>query len=209
MQRQYLGCAGKVANGINTVHLAYVRERGGRALIGCRQWLPRAQIEDPAKSVVMGLPPDLEFQTKGQLAIDIAADALADGTWFDFLCGDEVYGSCTQLREFFEDGTWASSGTTGRICTWVSGKRPGGPGLLRAHAFVPELAVLGCLLVDPPAVGFPRRLPGRAQGRADLRPGRPRRPGRADGELAAASSFAGDRFTERQQLQGFLLRQGQ
>ena len=25
-KRQYLGCAGKVANGINTVHLAYVRE---------------------------------------------------------------------------------------------------------------------------------------------------------------------------------------
>src|SRR5215472_5862745 len=26
VKRQYLGCAGKVANGINTVHLAYVRE---------------------------------------------------------------------------------------------------------------------------------------------------------------------------------------
>ena len=32
--RQYLGCAGKVANGINTVHLAYVRECAGHALIG-------------------------------------------------------------------------------------------------------------------------------------------------------------------------------
>jgi SRSO17 transposase len=103
VQRQYLGCAGKVANGINTVHLAYVRERGGRALIGSRQWIPRAQIEDPVTSAAMGLPADLEFRTKGQLAIDIAADAFADGTWFDFFCGDEVYGSCTQLREFFED----------------------------------------------------------------------------------------------------------
>ena len=26
----------------------------------------------------------------------------ADGLRFDFACGDEVYGSCTQLREFFE-----------------------------------------------------------------------------------------------------------
>jgi SRSO17 transposase len=25
-KRQYMGCAGKVANGINTVHLPYVRE---------------------------------------------------------------------------------------------------------------------------------------------------------------------------------------
>ena len=103
VQRQYLGCAGRVANGINTVHLAYVREHAGHALIGGRQWIPRAHIEDPVKSLVMGLPPDLEFRTKGQLAIDIAAGALADGITFDFFCGDEVYGSCTELRAFFEE----------------------------------------------------------------------------------------------------------
>jgi SRSO17 transposase len=102
VQRQYLGCAGKVANGINTVHLAYVREHAGHALIGARQWIPAAQIGDPVRSRAMGLPPDLEFRTKGQLAIDIAAEALADGIAFDFFCGDEVYGSCTQLRTFLE-----------------------------------------------------------------------------------------------------------
>jgi SRSO17 transposase len=102
VQRQYLGCAGRVANGINTVHLAYVREHAGHALIGARQWIPRAQIEDPVRSLVMGLPLDLGFRTKGQLGIGIAADALADGIQFDFFCGDEVYGSCTELREFFE-----------------------------------------------------------------------------------------------------------
>ena len=85
MQRQYLGCAGQVANGINTVHLAYVREHAGHALIGARQWIPAAQIEDPVKSLVMGLPLDLEFRTKGQLAIDIAAGALADGITVRFL----------------------------------------------------------------------------------------------------------------------------
>jgi SRSO17 transposase len=103
VQRQYLGCAGKVANGINTVHLAYVRERAGHALIGARQWIPRAQIEDPVRCLLTGLPADLEFRTKGQLAIDIAAEALGDGIRFDFFCGDEVYGNCTELREFLED----------------------------------------------------------------------------------------------------------
>jgi hypothetical protein len=34
-------------------------------------------------SVLMGLPPDLGFRTKGQLAIDLAADALGDGLGFD------------------------------------------------------------------------------------------------------------------------------
>ena len=54
------------------------------------------------KSLVMGLPLDLAFRTKGQLAIDISTDAAADGIRPDFYCGDEVYGNCTQLREHFE-----------------------------------------------------------------------------------------------------------
>ena len=78
------------------MHLSYVRERAGHTLIGARQWIPREHIEDPVRSLVMGLPLDLAFRTKGQLAIDICADAYADGIRFDFACGDEVYGSCTQ-----------------------------------------------------------------------------------------------------------------
>ena len=84
-------------------HLSYVRARTGHALIGARQWIPREHIEDPVRSLVTGLPLDLEFRTKGQLAIDICTGAYADGLAFDFACGDEVYGGCTQLREFFED----------------------------------------------------------------------------------------------------------
>ena len=103
VKRQYLGCVGKVANGINTVHLAYVREGTGHALIGAREWIPAAQIGDPVASAVMGLPEDLAFRTKGQLAIDILAEAFADGVRLDFVCGDEVYGSCTELREYLED----------------------------------------------------------------------------------------------------------
>jgi len=38
---------GKVANGINTVHLAYVREGTGHALIGAREWIPAAHIGSP------------------------------------------------------------------------------------------------------------------------------------------------------------------
>jgi SRSO17 transposase len=103
VKRQYLGCVGKVANGINTVHLTYAREGAGHALIGARQWIPREQVEDPVKSLLMGLPDDLQFRTKGQLAIDILAEAFADGVRLDFVCGDEVYGACTQLREYCED----------------------------------------------------------------------------------------------------------
>jgi SRSO17 transposase len=103
VKRQYMGCAGRVANGINTVHLSYVREKTGHALAGARQWIPAEDVRDPVKSLVTGLPLDLRFRTKGQLAADILGDAYADGLAFDFVCGDEVYGSCTDLREFLED----------------------------------------------------------------------------------------------------------
>lgn len=102
VKRQYMGCAGRVENGINTVHLSYVREGVGHALIGARQWIPVEQIVDADTAASMGLPADLEFRTKGQLAIDICIQAYTDGVTFDVVCGDEVYGGCTQLREFFE-----------------------------------------------------------------------------------------------------------
>ena len=54
VKRQYMGCAGRVANGINTVHLSYGRARTGHALIGARRWLPQEHIEDPAKSLSWG-----------------------------------------------------------------------------------------------------------------------------------------------------------
>ena len=112
-------------NGINTVHLSYVREGAGHALIGARQWIPADQISDPVRSLLAGLPLDLEFRTKGQLAIDIMADARASGVELDFVCGDEVYGNCTQLREELEArarrtycGCRRTSGST-----WPAGSR--------------------------------------------------------------------------------------
>jgi SRSO17 transposase len=102
VKRQYMGCAGRVANGINTVHLSYVREGTGHALIGARQWIPREQVTDPVAFLVTGLPPDLRFRTKGQLAADLCADARADGIAFDFVVGDEVYGASPDLREYLE-----------------------------------------------------------------------------------------------------------
>jgi SRSO17 transposase len=103
VKRQYMGCAGRVANGINTVHLSYVRQYRGHGLIGFRQWIPREQLEDPLAQARMGLPGDLAFATKGELAVQILADAAADGLVSDFICGDEVYGASPALRGHLED----------------------------------------------------------------------------------------------------------
>lgn len=39
-----------------TVHLSYVREGTGHALISARQWIPAEQVADPVASLVMRLP---------------------------------------------------------------------------------------------------------------------------------------------------------
>ena len=36
------------------------------------------------------------------MAIDICTEAFTDRVKLDFVCGDEVYGNCTQLRKFLE-----------------------------------------------------------------------------------------------------------
>jgi DDE superfamily endonuclease len=146
VKRQYLGCAGRVANGINTVHLSYVRERTGHALIGARQRIPREHIGDPVKSLVMGLPPGLVFRTKGQLAIDICAEALAAGIRFDFLCGDETsdavkLSSCS--GKFFD-----GDGECGGFVVVL----PGGQAVVQAAQEAAEQVALGGGV--PVAVGF-------------------------------------------------------
>jgi SRSO17 transposase len=102
VKRQYMGCAGRVANGVNAVHCSYATA-GGHALIGARIYIPAEQLDDQARRVAMGIPADVVFRTKPQLAIDITADAIAEGVMPEWAAGDEVYGRSSELREHLED----------------------------------------------------------------------------------------------------------
>jgi hypothetical protein len=64
---------------------------------------PRRAHQRPGEVADHGLPDDLVFRTRGQLAVDILTDGFADGVAFDFVCGDEVYGNCSELRQFCEE----------------------------------------------------------------------------------------------------------
>lgn len=61
-----------------------------------------ALVKDVRAFPRMALPPGLKFLTKGELSIEILAEAYADGLFFDFICGDVVYGACTRLRGYLE-----------------------------------------------------------------------------------------------------------
>lgn len=102
VKRQYLGCAGRVANGVNTVHCSYATTRG-HALIGARLYLPAEHLDDHARRAQWGIPTDVVFKTKPQLAIEITADAIAEATMPPWAAGDEVYGRSARLRTHLED----------------------------------------------------------------------------------------------------------
>ncbi|HCT77801.1 MAG TPA: IS701 family transposase [Micromonosporaceae bacterium] len=101
VKRQYMGCAGRVANGVNTVHCSYATT-GGHALVGARIYVPVEQLDDQTRRAALGIPADVVFKTKPQLAVDITADAIAEGVMAPWCAGDEVYGRSGELREHLE-----------------------------------------------------------------------------------------------------------
>lgn len=101
-QRQYMGCAGRIANGVNTVYCSYATP-GGHALVGARIYLPATQLDDPDRRAELGVGDDVEFRTKPQLAIDLLTDMVADQTMPPWCAGDEIYGRSGELRTFCED----------------------------------------------------------------------------------------------------------
>jgi SRSO17 transposase len=101
-KRQYMGCAGRVANGVNTVYCSYATA-GGHALVGARVYVPEEQLADAERRAALGIPAGVEFKTKPQLAQDILADMIADQTIPPWIAGDEVYGRSGKLRAFLTD----------------------------------------------------------------------------------------------------------
>jgi SRSO17 transposase len=102
VKRQYMGCAGRVANGINTVHMSYNIEKTGHALINACEWIPEEHIADERIAARTGLPSELTFKTKGQLAAEMLEQVHAEDHRADYLVGDEVYGSSPDLRAVAE-----------------------------------------------------------------------------------------------------------
>lgn len=100
--RQYMGCAGQVANGVNTVYCSYATP-GGHALVGGRIYVPADQLADPERRAQLGIGEQVEFRTKPELAIDLLAEMVADDTMPPWCAGDEVYGRSPGLRTFCED----------------------------------------------------------------------------------------------------------
>lgn len=92
VQRQYLGCVGKQENGIVTVHLGLAAGEF-HCLLDGELFLPESWDQDRERCRQAGIPDEVVYRPKTELALEQFDRAVADGLRFDWLTFDEWYGS--------------------------------------------------------------------------------------------------------------------
>jgi len=97
VQRQYSGTAGRIENSQVGVFLSYASARG-RALIDRRVYLPKSWTSDRPRCTAAGVPADVEFAAKPDLALEMISAAVAAKMPAGWVAGDEVYGDNGAFR---------------------------------------------------------------------------------------------------------------
>ncbi|MGH3659664.1 MAG: IS701 family transposase, partial [Micromonosporaceae bacterium] len=101
VQRQYTGTAGRIENSQVAVFLAYATD-AGHAFIDRELYLPKVWAADPDRRRAAGVPEEVVFATKPELARQMIARALDAGVDAEWVAGDEVYGQSPDLRRELE-----------------------------------------------------------------------------------------------------------
>jgi len=99
--RQYCGSVGKVANSQVGVYLGYVSSQGYSAIDGRlfmpEQWFSEAYAD---KREACGVPAELTFKTKPEIAVELVQDAIRRGSLpFQWVAADELYGDSPAFRD--------------------------------------------------------------------------------------------------------------
>src|SRR5579859_165476 len=99
--RQYSGTAGRRENSQIGVFLLYASTKG-YAFIDRALYLPEEWTADRVRCREAGIPDEVGFATKGELAQQMLARAFAAGVPADWVLGDTIYGY-DELRLFLEE----------------------------------------------------------------------------------------------------------
>jgi SRSO17 transposase len=91
VSRQYLGCVGKVDDGIVTVHLGVCRGTY-QTLIDADLFLPKCWSDDRTRCRAAGIPDAVVHRPKWRIALTQLDRARADGVKLDWLTFDSEYG---------------------------------------------------------------------------------------------------------------------
>lgn len=98
VSHQYCGAVGKQANCQVSVEVV-VSDGWVAAPIAGRLYLPQSWAEDQTRRAEGGVPPEVQFQTKPELTLDLIRQAQADGVPPAPILGDSVYGDSPDFRE--------------------------------------------------------------------------------------------------------------
>lgn len=92
VQRQHCGAVGKHENCIVTVHLGYARD-DFHCLIDGDLFLPESWSNDRERCREAGVPEDVVYRPKSEIALELHARAAANGVHFEWITFDEWYAS--------------------------------------------------------------------------------------------------------------------
>ena len=122
--RQYCGQLGKQDNCQVAVSLSAANDHASLP-IAWRLYLPQAWAEDPGRRAHAGVPDDIAFQTKPQIALDQLRAARAAGIAAEMVLADAGYGNDTDFRDgVTEIGLAYAVGINPATTLWPPGKAP-------------------------------------------------------------------------------------
>jgi SRSO17 transposase len=124
VQRQYLGCVGKVENGIVTVHLGLC-QGCFKTLIDADLFLPQVWDNDRPRCTEAGIPDDVVYRPKWQIALEQIDRARGNGVSLDWLTFDEGYGQSPGFVAGLDDRQLPFVGEVPRTFSCLAAHRNG------------------------------------------------------------------------------------
>jgi SRSO17 transposase len=122
--RQYCGQLGKRENCQVAVTLSVATGHASLP-VAYRLYLPEAWADDPARRATAGVPEEVAFRTKPEIALDQIRQALADGVPPGVVVTDAGYGNDTDFRDGITGlGSTYVAGIQGTTTLWPPGTGP-------------------------------------------------------------------------------------
>jgi SRSO17 transposase len=122
--RQYCGQLGKTENCQVAVSLSLASNRGSLP-IQWRLYLPKEWTSDPSRCTAAGVPKDIQFETKLDIALTQVKQAQADGVPPGVVLADPAYGDSAAFRDqLTELGLAYAVGVRANTSVWAPGTAP-------------------------------------------------------------------------------------
>jgi SRSO17 transposase len=151
VQRQHCGASGKTDNCVVTVHLGYAAGDFHTLLDGDLYLPEETWADNRERCRRAGIPDDVVFRPKWQIALDLLRRSLDEGVPMRWLTADEAYGRCREFRE-----TVASWGLTYVVEV---------PASLMGWSRKPTIEPEGTVMPSGRALTKPRLAPGEKEPR--------------------------------------------